>query len=501
MDNMNKKIIIIGAGIAGLSAGCYLQMNGYNTEIFEMHNLPGGLCTSWKRKGYTFDGCLHWLVGSSPKHTFYKFWEELGAVQDKKMVDHEEFMRYEDKTGKTLIFYTNIDKLEKHLKELVPVDIPIIEEICNAVRLFTKFDAPDFYKPRELMGLLDLLKLLFFIKDFIKDLGKYSKISIKEFSKRFNDPFLQDAIPLSLGLYDMSMLVFILTLAWLNSESAGYPIGGSLEFSRSIEKRYLGLGGNIHYKSKVQEILVENDKAVGIKLTNGTEYHGDLIISAADGHATIFDMLDGKYINEKIKKYYDTFPIFPPIIQVSIGVNRDLSKEPHRVTKQLKEPVIIADAKQETIWYQHYCYDPTLAPKGKSVIVFMFNANYEYWNKLYQNSDEYKAEKNKVANIAINYLKESFPDIENQVEVVDVATPMTYVRYTNNWQGSFEGWQVTPKTFGVNMSKTLPKLNNFYMIGQWVEPGGGLPGALISGRGVAQIICHKDKKQFETNIP
>jgi phytoene dehydrogenase-like protein len=47
----NKKVIIIGAGIAGLSAGCYLQMNGYDTEIFELHNIPGGLCTGWKRKG------------------------------------------------------------------------------------------------------------------------------------------------------------------------------------------------------------------------------------------------------------------------------------------------------------------------------------------------------------------------------------------------------------------------------------------------------------------
>ena len=59
-----RYIIIIGAGLAGLSAGCYAQMNGYETQIFEMHNIPGGLCTSWKRKGYTFDGCIHYLMGS-----------------------------------------------------------------------------------------------------------------------------------------------------------------------------------------------------------------------------------------------------------------------------------------------------------------------------------------------------------------------------------------------------------------------------------------------------
>ena len=72
-----RKIIIIGAGMAGLSAGCYLQMNGFETEIFESHNLPGGLVTSWKKKGYTIDGCIHGLLGSSPDHPLYHLWNEL----------------------------------------------------------------------------------------------------------------------------------------------------------------------------------------------------------------------------------------------------------------------------------------------------------------------------------------------------------------------------------------------------------------------------------------
>ncbi len=74
---MSKKVIIIGAGIAGLSAGCYLQLNGYDTEIFELHNLPGGLCTSWKRGNYIFDGCIRWVVGSGPANNYYHLWDEL----------------------------------------------------------------------------------------------------------------------------------------------------------------------------------------------------------------------------------------------------------------------------------------------------------------------------------------------------------------------------------------------------------------------------------------
>lgn len=76
---MGKEIIIIGAGISGLSAGCYAQMNGYKTTIFEMNKIPGGLCTAWERKGYTFDISMYMLTGSvsGPIHSM---WEELGVA-------------------------------------------------------------------------------------------------------------------------------------------------------------------------------------------------------------------------------------------------------------------------------------------------------------------------------------------------------------------------------------------------------------------------------------
>ena len=136
----DKSIIIIGAGFAGLSAGIYAQMNGYHTQIFEMHSLPGGLCTAWKRKGYTIDGCIHWLVGSSPQSAIYPFWEEVGIVQGREFVNLDEYMRVEGPDGRTLIFYTDVDRLEKHLLEFSPQDAAPIGEFIRGVRLGMKFD-------------------------------------------------------------------------------------------------------------------------------------------------------------------------------------------------------------------------------------------------------------------------------------------------------------------------------------------------------------------------
>jgi len=124
---MEKSIIIIGAGIAGLSAGCYGQMNGYRTQIFELHNKPGGLCTSWKREDYTIDGCLDWLVGSGPRNSFYKIWQELGALPGQRIIDHELFISIEGERGKVFNVYTDVDRLEQHMKELAPQDKKTIE--------------------------------------------------------------------------------------------------------------------------------------------------------------------------------------------------------------------------------------------------------------------------------------------------------------------------------------------------------------------------------------
>ena len=136
---MKKKINIIGAGIAGLSAGCYLQMNGYETEIFEMHNIPGGLCTSWKRGNYTFDGCVHWLVGSSPKDGFYKQWNNLIDMKSIKFIDHDVYARFYNNEGNFIDVFTDVNLLEKELLAKAPEDEKLILEFTNAIRKFIPF--------------------------------------------------------------------------------------------------------------------------------------------------------------------------------------------------------------------------------------------------------------------------------------------------------------------------------------------------------------------------
>jgi len=403
--------------------------------------------------------------------------------------------------GKTFIVYRDIDRLEQHMKELAPQDSHVIEELTGAARACARYDLPVDKAP-ELYGMIDGSMFLVRMIPFLRMMSRWKKITIQDYAQRFSDPFLREAFPLLGNLPGFPMAAVVMILAWMHRKSAGYPLGGSLAFSRRIERRYLDLGGEIHYRSPVREIVVENDRAVGVRLADGTTHRSDIVISAADGHATIFDMLGGGYINDKIRGCYDRLPVFPSLIHVALGVARSFEGLPSATMYLLDEPVVIGDQERKYLPVEIYNFDPTLAPPGKTVVKVMLMSDYAYWTDLKGDPERYKAEKEEIAGQVIALLDQRYPGLAGQVEMRDVATPLTWERYTGNWRGSFEGWLMTKETFPpFRMSKTLPGLKDFYMVGQWVEPGGGVPPAAMCGRNVVQILCKRERRTFVTQIP
>jgi phytoene dehydrogenase-like protein len=494
-------INIIGAGIAGLAAGCYAQMNGYRTQIFESHNLPGGLCTAWHRQGYTFDGCLHYLFGSGTGQPFYQMWEELGAIQRQEFIHHEELLRVVAPDGRILIVYSDPDRLEPHLTHFSNVDRHRIAAFCQGIRTFTRFDLSLLQqKPKALMGIDDWGRLVRQMLPFVGPVAKWGMVSMVEFANQFSDPFLRQTLPHLFGWTNIPVMVGMSLLAYMHNQNAGFPQGGSLQFARAIEKRYLELGGQIHYGAPVERVLVQADRAIGVRLYNNEEYYAKRVISACDGRGTIFDLLGGRYVNCQLKRLYQKPDLVRSQLQVSLGVNRDLSNTPHWMTYLLPKPVLIAGEQHQTIGVKHYCFDSSLAPVGKSVMIVMLPTSYDYWQRIYGRSF-YDHEQIQESDILIEQLAQFYPGIKGDIEYVDVATPLTYERYTGNWLGASCGWLLTKQTLGLMITgirKTLPHLGQFYMVGQWVEPGGSVPIVAMSGRNIIQQICHEDRKKFRT---
>jgi phytoene dehydrogenase-like protein len=503
MENQST-IIIVGAGFAGLAAGIYGQMNGYQTQIFEMHDKPGGLCTAWKRKGYTIDGCIHWLVGSSPKSGMYRYWQEVGIAQGRQFIDMDEYMRYEGADGRTLILYTDVDRLEQHMLEFSPQDAEVIRQFTQGIRMGLDFDPPS-ESASPLARLQQGLKMIWFFATRGRQMQEWMKITAVEFAARFQDPVIRSAL-VDMWFPEFSMLFMLFTFAYLHNKNAGYPLGGSMPMSQAMAQRYLDLGGVIHYNSRVEKILVENDRAVGVRLADGSEHRAGRVISAADGHTTIFKMLEGKYADDKTREPYEKWPIFPPLLYVGVGVNRSFADEAQTVSGlsfPLRQPTEIGDAVHTRLPVHIFNQDPSLAPAGKTTLTVMLNSQHKYWKELAEDRAAYDEKKEQVARTVVELLEQRFPGIAGQVEMVDVATPLTFERYTGNWQGSFEGWLITPQnayTMMKPMELTLPGLQNFYMCGQWVQPGGGLPTGVMLGRRLLQTLCKQDGKKFQTMI-
>jgi phytoene desaturase len=111
----------------------------------------------------------------------------------------------------------------------------------------------------------------------------------------------------------------------------------------------------------------------------------------------------------------------------------------------------------------------------------------------------YEAEKQRAAAEVLDRLETHLPGLSDHIEVTDVASPYTFWRYARCNQGAAIGFAMTPERLGGYVKKTLPGLKNFYMAGQWLEPGGGVPIAVHSARQTVQLLCHHDGKDFRVS--
>ena len=504
------KINIIGAGVAGLSAGCYLQMNGFETTVFEKHSTFGGLCTSWQRDGFTFESGFQWLLGSGKSNPFYLLWSELIDMESIRFVYHDIRMEVELKDNrdvfgdKTFHLYTSLDRLEKYLLSIAPEDETPIKGLLHRMRRMQTYEIPPMI--REVPQLLPWYRKIRYIKylPLLMFMNRIKKETNFTFAEKLKNPFLKEAFRLLFDGDEMPLLILTMPLAFSDLKGTGYPVGGSIRLVGNIEQKYLELGGKIRYNSGVEKILTEDNRAKGILLKSGEMVSADITITAADWNFTVFKALGGKYVDktilalqsqEKLKVYYSVF-------MVSIGVAATFMNQPHFRRFPLASKLVSPDGTQyERMEVYINNYDPTLAPAGKTVIsISYYTRNADYWINLRQSDPErYQAEKQEFARAIIDAADARLGGLKEKIEVTDVATPATFQRYTGNWKGSVQGWLPGKNIIAQSPVKTeLPGLKDFYFIGHWTIPGGGLPVAIKSARDVVKIICHREKKPFQT---
>ena len=491
----NKHILIIGGGIAGMTAGIYAQKNGLQATILEMHDKPGGQLTSWERNGYTFDYCLHWLVGTD-HGTYHDIWRETNAITDEvQVINHRTFSKMVDEKHGEFIIYNDLDEWEEYLINLAPEDEKSIRKMCRMMR---KGDQLDQYEdPPGMRSVSDYFGSFLHIGSLFPVLIKYGKRNCQELFDDLgfkNHRLLYFLYELFVGR-DFSAIGFIVMFGWFHAKNAGYLLGGSSAMTQRMAEKFTSLGGKFRFRNKVSEIIVENDTAKGVKLENGEIIDADHVIGACDGHNLLFEMLKGKYLDDKIKKAYSDWPLFTPIVMVSFGINDVVDSENH-IINYFKEGLSIGHTSIESYTIMNRSsYDPVFAPAGKTVLLLQFESPWEQWEGL--RATAYLDEKEAIRKDAVNLLEKHHPGITEKIEVIDIATPLTTARYTGVWKGAYEGFLPTHNIMN-ELPMKLPGLKNFTMIGQWLFPGGGLPPSAQSGKWAIKMLCEEEKLAFKS---
>jgi phytoene dehydrogenase-like protein len=501
--NMAKRVVVVGAGMSGLAAGCYARMNGYDVEVHEAHSLPGGLCTAWKRRGYLIDGCISWLLGSGPVHPYHRVYQELGLLQGREIFDFDMFITVQGADGRALHVYTDTDRFQAHLQELSPADAGAAKKLCDLSRQIGMFSM-DIDKAPELMTGLDRLRLLSRPVQ-LKRVMQANAWTMEDLGKWFADPFLRSAVTNMFGDPQMPALALIMTLGPMNARAAGFPLGGSLELARAAERRLTDLGGRLHYSSRVEKVLERGGRAVGVRLAGGEEVAADYIISACDLRQSLFSLLDGSHLDPAHRELLDSGKVYSPVVLVNFGVDLDFSSDISCMgtVYELDEPLRLAGRDSRYFGFKNYCYEPSAAPRGKSVVTAVLPTDWEHWEVLARDPAAYEQEKEDIARVCLEQIDKRAPGFAGKVDMTDVATPLTMVRYTGNWHGAFMSWKLTEEFRRRHpyVPKTVPGLSGFYIASMWTSPPGGIPGTTTAGRHVVQQICHEDGKKFAASLP
>jgi len=488
-----KKVVIIGGGIAGLSAGIYARRCGFEATILESNAIAGGTCTSWKRKGYLFEGGMHWLTGSSQKEALHKMWRYVGALDDDVTVHyHEPFMQYEHQDT-PIKFYRNVDTTEKHLCALSPQDSKEIRKLCNNIRKVRNLSMPisDLRGVKGAKQTHPPIAMLFSVISALMLIRSFSKISREAYVNRFSHEGIRNMIRACTDEKSGVFPIFF-TMGTLARGDGGFPEGGSLPFAGRMASKFIALGGKILYNTRAEQVVIENGNAKGV-VAGGGHLSADAVIITVDTMAMdyLFDApLKADWLDEMRAVTEPTMTTF-----VALGVDADLKKYSRAGVFKLDKPIALATQTYEYLSINNYAHDPAYSPEGKTAMAIQLGGDtYDFW-KTAKEEGCYDEEKKKLAAAVIEALAVVMPETHGCVEVCDIATPLTYERYCGNWRGSWMT-EMTPSMNMKNYPAVIKGLSGVYFAGQRMMPPGGLPVALMTGRTAVQYLCRDTKTVF-----
>ena len=481
------KILIIGGGVAGLSAGIYARKHGHQAIVCERHFIAGGNLTGWQRGEYHIDNCIHWLTGTNPNTDTYRTWTELGALGDTPVYQPETLYTYEA-DGNRLSLDKDLKKLEGDMLALSPADKKEIRALIHAVQAVQGVCA--------IAGENHDEKSSFWQRTHTcPPLLKYFRLSTGELSKRFSHPLIQQFLSSFIG-EDFSAIALITVFATFCGGNGGLPQGGSLAMAKRMTDRFVSLGGELLLKKEATKIHVRGGKATSVSFADGTKIRADYIVATIDPKIT-FPKLLKREMPKALKSKYDD-PKSLCFSSVHCAFSCPQNKLPFSGDLIFEIP----DEYKETLSANHlvlreFSHEKSFAPSGKTVLqalVFCYEKQAREFISLRKNKAAYNRKKDEIATCIETVIAKKFPKLTGKLERLDVWTPATYERYTGAETGAYMSFILQKNTVPRRIKSTVKGLKNVVLATQWQQSPGGLPIAAGLGKQAIDEIVKKEAR-------
>lgn len=496
---MHYDSIVIGAGLSGLTCAAYLAKAGKKVAVFERHSRPGGYCVSFVRKGIQFDPGPHW-VGNPDK--IGGILKDVGACPVGFTPRRCMFRALGPKEGADIVLTKNDDDLiESILKSFPTAKRDSIVKMIKASRTVGRELSS---LPQVNPGLqLPLSKLLSTVTIPFKLVNtmRYATVTMEKYLESlFPGEELADlrsALHMLVPMPNMPAVALLMYMRFGLDETSFAVDGGVQAIPDSLADAVIKNGGHIYYSKTVRHIKTKDGRACGVALDDGSEYDSDAVIAAMDSHETYYELLDPALMPEGFKKRLDTTPVSSAAFTVSLVTDLDPSglafkdadnfvsapvpgnelfttTDPEKIPIRLSFPTAL---------------DPGRRTNGSGLhaVQIMTMLPFDYENNWrtglgFERGDEYRKLKSEYAMTLVRRVEKQLPGLSGHIIAMDVATPITYYRYTLNYKASGMGWADFKP-----WEQRVPFVKGLYQAGMWAGSG-GVDGAMVSGKNAAELV-------------
>ena len=490
--------VVIGAGLGGLSAAAAFARQGFKVIVLEQHGVPGGYASSFKRPGgFTFDVSLHSTtvgIRNGIVNLIYGFPE----IQDVAFSPHKPLYRAIYPDYDIRVPSMDVAGYITILKTNFPDDGAAIEAIFADMKGL----ADDVGRLSSAGGQVDMAsfpaKFPFLFKNFNRTWGAMV-------DERVKNPKLKAVISGLWGYFGLppsklSPFYYAMPLMGYLEGGGYYPAGTSQKISDAFVGIIKKNGGEVKLNTRVEKILTRDHAAYGVRTSDGSEFLGRAVISNANAIDTFTRMMDDKEFLKDTLARMDKLSVSFSTLLVWLGLKTDLVRKVgvkdseifyttgYDVEAEYAAALaggLPADPGFGLTIYDNVC--PGCSPKGKNTLNIIATQGYDYWKKyetdyFYGAKDAYTKEKLRLADILIDKVEKTLlPGLRKAIEIKEVATPLTNLRYTSNPRGAIYGWDQTVDNSGQRRFPQRTPIKNLYLSGAWTFPGHGYGACVPSG--------------------